>query len=111
MFHKISELRESISFLEPKARRATSSGYIPADYTTWVEGVRAKIEVTGATEQTVGGGTLHVITGTITIRYRSDRNPTSTHKVIWGDKVLNINGVRDPNGRIRQLELDFTQAV
>lgn len=74
------------------------------DYSTTTATVWAKVSQESGSEGEGGQQVHHTGRYMVTIRYRSDVDPTS--RITWGSRTLRITGIRDPDdGRKRFLEL------
>lgn len=72
-------------------------------WTSYATGVPAEIKGTAAGQQLKAGGMASQTTYQVRIRYRGDVN--NTHRIVWRDKTLQIEGVVDADGRRRELTI------
>jgi SPP1 family predicted phage head-tail adaptor len=105
---RAGELRHRITLQRKNAVRDSYGESVP----TWitVATVWAQVETTGGSESVDAAQVaLASLSYMVTIRYRRDVVPTM--RVLWGDRVLEISAVTEPDNRRRLLALLCAEIV
>ena len=101
-------LRERITIQSDSGNVVNDYGETMPSWTD-VATVWANVRAASGRERIAFGQETATLAYVIEIRYRDDIAPDD--RVIWGDRALNIESVRDPDGRTRRIVLECSEVV